>query len=384
MKYRYIYIVLLLLVYSCSKENEIDVSVPKGRTVLVYLAGDNNMSLEVPEMQKELMAGWNPKTAGSLVIFADGRSATPLLIKIEERNNIIVADTLRRYDNDNSASPNLLRQVIADTQVIAPGESYGMILFSHASGWLPAGAYEDPARWSSSHQAISQVSPRSIFIDKDREMELADFATAIPDGMFDFMAFDMCFMSSVETAYALRNKTDYLLAAAPEVLKPGFTYIYRNSLDLLYKPKADLEGFAQAFFNYFEGKHGQNRSAAISIVHTSEMESLATLTREIAPTLNQTQIDQLQYYDGTFNRDSKGIPHVFFDFADYIGKVATPHQLSQIEELLSKIVIFKLHTRDFLNITIERHSGLSVYIPQASLPRLNKAYEETDWYKATH
>lgn len=326
------------------------------------------------------------KTAGSLVIFADGLNSMPLLIKIEEHNNKVVADTLRRYDNDNSASPELLRQVIADMQVVAPGESYGMLLFSHGSGWLPAKVYENPTRWKAPADASSQITPRSIFIDNGREMELADFAAAIPDGMFDFMVFDMCFMSSVETAYALRNKTDYLLAAAPEVLKPGFTPIYSTSLNLLYKPKADLEGFGQAFFNHFKSLSGQYASAAISVVRTSEMEALASLMRNIAPDLEQDQavIDQVQYYDGTFRRDEKGFPRLFFDFRDYISKVTTPQQIEHIDDLLLKIVPFKLHTTEFLNIIIDKHSGLSVYIPQASLPRLNKAYEETEWWRATN
>lgn len=385
MKKLFIYLLLLLTTFSCIDETECDIDIPKGRTILVYLAGDSDdLSDEVHLMQAELMAGWNPKSGGSLVIFADGRSKTPLLIKIEERDNKIVADTLRRYDNDNSASPALLSQVIADMQVVAPGESYGMILFSHASGWLPAEVYDNPSTWRDPADAYSHIAPRSIIIDEGREMELADFATAIPNKMFDFMAFDMCFMSSVETAYALRNKTDYLLAAAPEVLKPGFTYIYNTYLNLLYKPKANLEGFGQAFFNYFNSLSGKHASAAISVVRTSEMDALAELTRQIAPDLEQDQsiIDQVQYYDGTFKRDEKGYPRLFFDFRDYISKIATPQQLSQMDDLLSKTVIFKVHTREFLNIIIDKHSGLSVYIPQASVPKLNKAYKKTDWWKA--
>ncbi|MDD4728727.1 MAG: clostripain-related cysteine peptidase, partial [Dysgonamonadaceae bacterium] len=215
-----------------------------------------------------------------------------------------------------------------------------------------------------------------VFEDRGREMELVDFADALPDGMFDFIASEMCFMSSVETGYALRNKTDYLLAAAPEVLSPGFTPIYKTSLDLLFKPEADLVGFAQAFFDYFNSQQGAHKSAAISLVRTSEMEPLATLTREIAPILSQQEIDEVQYYD------RQGKPHVFFDFGDYIKKNATTEQVSQIDELLDKAVIFKLNTPRLINIDINKHSGLSVYIPQENLPYLNKAYEEMEWYKA--
>lgn len=59
MNQRYLYLFLLLTIFSCTKE--IDISLPKGRTILVYLAGDNDLSSEVPEMQAELMEGWTPK-----------------------------------------------------------------------------------------------------------------------------------------------------------------------------------------------------------------------------------------------------------------------------------------------------------------------------------
>ena len=376
MKQLYLYLLLLITVFSCVKEPECEIDLPKGRTVLFYLAGDNSLSSEINDMHVALMKGWNPNTIGSLVIFADRKNSSPVLIKLEKRNNITVADTLRRYSLENSASPELLSQVIADTQVIAPGESYGLVLFSHATGWLPEKSFGNLGEWSAAFDYNPPITSRSIFEDNGREMELGDFAAAIPNGLFEFIASEMCFMSSVETAYALRKKTNYLLASAPEVLSPGFTPIYTTSLDLLFKPKADLEGFAQAFFDYFNGLEGAYQSAAISVVHTAEMEALAALTRQISPSLTQEQIDQVQYYD------RNGKPHVFFDFRDYIREAATPQQLAQVDDLLTKIVVFKRNTPKLINISIAKHSGLSVYIPQSNMVRLNNAYKETEWYKA--
>lgn len=382
MKQRYIYSVLLFSIllglFSCSKDPKIDPNLPKGRTLLVYVALDNSLYGEMGDVHASLMEGWgNSDIDGTLLLFADTRrGGNPVLINIKEHNGEVVADTLRTYTNDNSASPELLSQVIADTKVVAPSNSYGLVLFSHATGWLPAKAFNDPAGWGSARRNESEHINRSIFEDNGHEMELADFAAAIPNGMFDFIASEMCFMSSVETGYALRNKTKYLMAAAPEVLSPGFTPIYKTSLDLLFKPEADLKGFAQAFFNYFDAQQGSYRSAAMSVVKTSEMEALAQFTREIAPSLTQEIIDEVQYLD------RNGKPNVFFDFGDYIRKAATASQMEQMEELLDKAVIFKVNTPKLINITIARHSGLSVYIPQDGLPRLNEAYEETEWSKA--
>lgn len=382
MKQRYIFTTLLFSIlltsFSCSKDPKVEPILPKGRTMLVYVALDNSLHVEMGAVHASLMEGWgNANIDGTLLMLADTRrGGNPVLINIKKENGKVVSDTLRTYTNDNSASPELLRQVIADTKVVAPSNSYGLMLFSHATGWLPAKAFSDPAGWGAAKKSESEFINRSIFEDNGREMELADFAAAIPDGTFEFIASEMCFMSSVETGYALRNKTKYLLAAAPEVLSPGFTPIYKTSLHLLFKPEPDLKGFAQAFFDYFNGLQGAYQSAAISLVKTSEMESLAKLTREIAPSLSQDMIDQVQYFD------RNGKPNVFFDFGDYIRKAATASQMDQMQVLLDKAVIFKVNTPKLINITIARHSGLSVYIPQDGLPRLNDAYEETEWSKA--
>lgn len=373
-----LYLFLLITAFSCSKDPKVEPIVPKGRTVLVYVALDNSLYDEMSDVHASLMEGWgNSDVDGSLLMFADvRRGGNPVLINIKKDKGVVVSDTLRTYTNDNSASPELLSQVIADTKLIAPANSYGLVLFSHATGWLPAKAFANPAEWGAGINQEPRIVPRSIFEDNGREMEFDDFVKAIPDGTFDFIASEMCFMSSVETGYALRNKTEYILASAPEILSPGFAPIYKTSLDLFFKSKPDLEGFAQAYFDYFNGLQGQYQSAAISVVKTSEIESLAALTREIVPLLTQEQIDKVQYYD------RNGKPHVFFDFRDYILQAATPKQMEQMDDLLAKAVIFKRNTPKLIEIIIARHSGLSVYIPQEGLPRLNEAYEETEWRKA--
>lgn len=384
MKYWYIYILLLLATFSCIDDVVDKPTLPKERTLLVYIALNNSLSGEIKDIHKALKEGWDSKTMGSLVILTHSKSdVSPMLIKFRNEENKTVADTLKRYTNMSSASASLISQVITDTKTVAPSESYGLLLFSHASGWLPGRAFLDPIKWEQLAEGASSITTYSIFEDNTKEMELADFANAIPDGTFDFIASEMCFMSSVEVAYALRNKADYILASAPEMLSPGFTPIYTTSLGLLYKPKADLEGFGQAFFDYFNGLEGAYKSAAISLVRTAEMEPLAKLTRKISiPELSQEEIDKIQHYDGNYRPTNW--PHLFFDFGDYINQVATPQQADQMEQLISNAVIFKRSTPKLININIPKHSGLSVYLPQASTPKMNEAYKETAWYKATH
>lgn len=355
-----------ILFVTCESENPKTIT-PK-RTLLVYLAGDNNLSEEVKQKSDALLSGWQP-SLGELLILADSHTgSSPYLLKAQKVHNQITYDTIKYYQETNSASSSLLSSTIEDMKNIAPAESYGLILFSHATGWLPQGAFNNPTTWQPS---TTQV--RSIFLDLNNEMELNDFANAIPDNLFDFIAFDMCFMAGIEVAYALRNKTPFLLASAAEILSPGFTPLYQNNLYRLYQDKADLTGFAEEFYNYYNNQSGLYRSATISVIRTNLIEDIKTLTQRLE--INRTAIPYgIQYYD------RNGEPHLFYDFKQYLTQLTDDeNDLTYISNLFDSTVIYKKNTEKMINININTHSGLSVYIPQSTLPFLNTAYLNTSW-----
>lgn len=358
----------ILLAVCCTHEREVAPNNTGKRTLLVYLAGDNDLSSEVSEKKRSLLDGWSPNL-GQLLVFSDTYSGTPVLTQAARHNGKSVWDTLRVYSETNSASPQLLRDVIGDTRQFAPAASYGMILFSHATGWLPQGAFNNPLAWH-------PQATRSLLKDGTREMELSDFKDAVPDGMFDFMVFDMCFMAGVEVAYALRGKTPFMVASATEILSPGFTPVYSTHLSSLYRSEADLKTFAGAFFDYFDAQEGQYRSATVSVIRTAETETLVQLIKELSPDLTQTEIDGIQHFD------RKGKPHLFFDLGDFLHAAAkTDSRHHQIDDALGRAVVFKNQTSRLISIGILKHSGLSVYIPQEGLDKLNEAYKDTDFYR---
>lgn len=339
------------------------------RTLLVYLAGDNNLSNEVRQKSNALLAGWQPSLGELVVLVDDQIHQSPHLLKAREKEGKMVFDTIKYYYEGNSASPSLLSAAISDMQRMAPARSYGLILFSHATGWLPQGAFEHPTTWRPGVR-----NARSVFMDGEREMTLDDFALALPDSLFHFIAFDMCFMAGVEVAYALRHKTPRLLGAAAEILSPGFTPIYSSHLPLLYQKEADLNGFAEAFYKYCDSQSGVYRSATISVLRTDSMEPLKSLTHRLQAQHTDFSPLGLQYFD------RNGEPHLFYDFGQYLSTLGTTNlDRQEVEKLLTSTVLYKRHTGRMINIPIFTHSGLSVYIPQGSLPYLNAAYAQTAW-----
>ncbi|MFR0893956.1 MAG: clostripain-related cysteine peptidase [Alistipes onderdonkii] len=142
------------------------------------------------------------------------------------------------------------------------------------------------------------------------EMELEEFAAAIPDGQLDFIVFEACLMAGVEVAYVLRGKTDYILSSAAEIVSPGFTPIYPSALRYLFDTsrsvEASLAAFGESYMSHVNKLSGDSRSATLSLVATKELDLLAARTRELLAGLSHRPdiISDLQHFDrpGSYGR----------------------------------------------------------------------------------
>lgn len=244
------------------------------RTIIVYLGGDNNLSEETGRKIEALRQGWT-YTGNKCLIYQDSRDGARLLrLRGGCRTTPTpYVETVREYGAENSASAETFARVLREVAAEYPADSYGLIFFSHASGWLPAGALQNPAPRS-----------RSVGVDDGdagrAEMDIAEFAAAIPGGMFDFIVFETCLTAGVEVAYELRGKSDYMLASSAEIISPGFTPVYPSALRLLcdtsVKMRTALEGFGRAYMDYVVANYtGARRSATLSLTDIREISPLA-------------------------------------------------------------------------------------------------------------
>lgn len=370
-------LLLALFIVSCKSDDDEPVDSTVERTVLVWLAGDNNLSSEVPRKISALAQGFfaakQPNTR--LLIYADRRNDYPQLIEIVGQGELKIIAT---YPAHNSASPETLNRMLSEMMNTAPAKSYGLIVFSHATGWLPQGALENPT-------LEEKPLSRTVFDDNGEQMTLAELADALPaDVRFDYIVFENCFMGGAEVAYTLRDKADRLLVSSAEILSPGFEEIYSSSLYRLFAPTPDLSGFAADYYNYRNAKSGNHRSATVSVINTSAMPQLASLVSEIiseATPLDEEKLKTMQ----RFNRHDYTL---FFDLEEYLCELA-PDRAREIRTAISEAVEYAAATADFMptydhGLHIARHCGLTVYIPQTRFPALNAAYTETAWHRATH
>jgi hypothetical protein len=245
-----------------------------------------------------------------------------------------------------------------------PAKSYGLILWSHASGWLPA---------------PSSRKTRVFGDDNGDYMEIADLAEL--SGKYDFIIFDACKMMGVETAYELRHNADYIVGSVTEVLAGGFPY--HEIQEYLFEENADLVSVSRKFMALYRSYFDiEMQTAALSIVKTDRMEEVASVSRNLIRKYRNNiagiDVSQIQKYDS----DEVTL---FFDFLDFMENIAeNDPELQSLRSRLESAVVFEDHTPSILNMfEIMRSCGLSSYIPGQN-GGLDYMYGNTSWYKAVY
>jgi hypothetical protein len=353
---------------SCDSDCEIKKDEYK-RTVIAYIGRDSNLTARGEDKIQSMLEGWNGKN-GNLIIYQDTAVGNSGLMEVYRENNENKIRTIREYENENSADPNVFKRVLNDAISLYPADSYGLIIFSHASGWLPE---------------ATLTSPRSFITDHKDEMELIDMAAAIPAGYFDFIVFETCFSAGIEVAYELKDKTGYIIASSAELLSPGFKEIYASSLNYLFEKEPKLEAFTRNVFTLMSESDTYFKSVTLSLIKTEKLHALGAFLRQY---IDKEKISAVKPYDVQhFDRYSY---RLFFEFEDYYSRILNDEAPGEeLKTLLNECVPYKDATPSFLTgssswrgFDIERHSGLTTYIEQENFPFLNREYKKLAWYRA--
>lgn len=371
-----------LLLGACHKSDP--VNPVADRTILVYLATDNTLDSYARKNIADLLEGMGD-SHGSVVIYMDSRYDDPVLMAVQKQGKRWVLDTLEKYAEEDSASPEVLRRVANRARELYPASSYGLILGSHGSGWIPNNVWFSKQRVA---RQKAENAPMTRFFGEDMNrgeglyglsgMNVPDLVDALPEGYY-FILFDACLMSNIEIAYALRHKAEYMLASPAEVLVDGFPY--KKIMSLLWGDEQDLKGVCKEFWNYYENHSsgGGWRSGTIALIRTEFLDALAKQAKDI---LNgQTEAiaamspeDVWRYPLIDYNQD------VFFDLGAYVQKMASESQYNQFKALLDKAV-YRLATTRFNEIPIptDKYSGLTTYIPLSRWASANQYYYNLEW-----
>ena len=365
------------LLNSCIFKDEKDHKIH--RTVLIYICAENNLwSMANSNLYSMNSSIGNGMDNYNLLVYMDCRGMTPALIHVHN----FQIDTIAKYPERNSADPAVMRSVIDEVLQNWKAEHYGLVLWSHGTGWLPSDKLHFVA------PNMGYAPRRRAFALEDNPgqtpaytcMELDELAEAIPDDVFDFILFDACYMGNVEVAFALRNKANQIVSSACEIVSYGFPY-HVVTRDLLNN---NMLKTCNEFFDYYNSMSGFNKTAGISLVNTAGLDSLARCFRKIineygykVPTMN---VKRVQCFD-RFNN------HTSYDLENFVEAICENNDyMNEFRLQLQSCVPYKVSTPilfpgDPDQIVINSYCGMSVFIPRPEYEEsgLNEAYRQTEW-----
>jgi len=340
-------------------------------SVLIYIAADNSLGRWGDDYTniEQLKQGFLPSN-GNIVIYHDAYDAPPRLFRlVKGTDGAIEEELITQYPEENSADPQVLARSLNLMRERFPANEYGLILWSHGTGWLPKGEYgkylTSANKYSSSGimplMASDRPRVKSFGEDGSSVMEIEAMAAAIPYRL-SFIIFDACLMGGIEVAYAMRHTTDYIVASPTEIITDGFPY--NQIMQPLFEQTPNLKAVCNAFYNYYNDKSGSWKSATIALYHTEGLSSIANTVRSIFDAHRET-LNALVPHRNFIQCYDQLSTDIFFDFAHFISIISTPAEYSAFESELSKIVIHKRATPRFMTIPInpDRFSGIATYIP---------------------
>jgi len=371
---------LLLIAFSltgCHGDEDTVETFP-GKTVLVYMVADNSLSSEAQVNIDSIEAGFGRNTVtGNLLIYVDRSEEVPELLRlVKAADGTVSRQVIKTYAEQNSVSSTVMASVFKDMTSQFPSLSYGLVLWSHGYGWLPGTT------------STKAVTTRWFGLDGSDEMSISDLVTALSAGPhFDYILFDACFMGGVETAYALRDRTDYLIASPAESLADGFPYSEMVP-SMLGSTESDFIRMASLDYEYYSAMSGYYCSAAVGCIKCSELEALSAKTRALicahTTDLYSFDVSLVQHLDSYS-------PHLFYDFGDFVRSFTTAAERDSFEQQLEKTVVYKACTDNILSVNssncyvyfpVNHFSGLNTYIPSSLTENRNASYRTMEWYTA--
>ena len=361
-----------------------DTEGPFTRTVLIYMAADNNLYSYALSNLADIgsAAGDLSGKSAAIVVYLDTPYEDPQLFRVMPDGT---RQVLKKFvGGHNSVSREVMGEVIGEVRSRCPADRYGLVLWSHGTSWLPANS--SLMRQSARR---GEVWPATKTFGQDTGespsayMELEDLKNVLPDGLFDYILFDACYMGAAEVAYALRNKADYIVASPTEVLAGGFPY--DRVTGLLAAEFPDLEAVCRAYYDYYDAMPGRSRAASVGLIVTAELEKLASAVREIVekartenPNLwSDPGLSEIQCLD-------RSGTHFAYDLDRYMHALADADGYARFVRQLQSAVPYAAHTPYFFDLPLEYCCGLSAYIPLDENAAHTPFYLTLDWGRVVY
>ena len=305
-----------------------------------------------------------------VIVFLSTSSIKAQMFEIILKNGNCIHSILKEYENPQFTIEPVLTDILNDMKTFAPAKSYSMIIGCHGMGWLPVNGSKSRMLQDFRHHWEYKNVPQTRFfggLSAEYQTDIKTLSNSIKNSglSMEYILFDDCYMSSLETAYELRHITDYIIACPTEIMAFGMPYSTMGKHLLSREPnyKAACDAFHQ-FYSTYQYPYG-----TLAVTNCSELDNLAALMKRINQQyiFDNTQEGFVQPMDGYS-------PVIFYDYGDYV-KVLCKNDstlLLQFSETLNKVVPYKTHTEKYYSasrgaVPINSYSGITTSEPSHNL-----------------
>lgn len=357
------------------------------RTVLAYIVADNSLSSFAYDDVDEMLQGMKSidTDINNLLVYVDD-NATPVLFRLKKgKDGLVEKEILREYEEQQSTNPQVMKEVCRKAYTDYPAKSYGLIYWSHGEGWKPM-PLTSSTRWIGQDKSGGETDYTNID-------ELKEVLTIVPH--LDFLLFDACFMMSVETAYALRDEADYIIASPTEIPGPGAPY--DTMVPAMFKQGNTAVDIAKAYYNTYETLYNDGKGnsdshwtagVSIGVLKTSALSALAQATGNALSNAIDKELSALkgEIFDYDQRPQSSSSRIGYYDMAQIIQSLTTGTDWTNWEKAYGDAMVYYQTTpKNFSSysgmFSMEGTCGLSHYLPTGNTS-LNTAYAQTEWYTA--
>lgn len=403
------------------------------RSVIIYLAAQNSLGYAEPGWASasyldslDIMKGVSKlsNTNDNIFLFIDDEKH-PRLSRIYRYGGKgqlrTMTSLLKTWSLDIcSSDPATLYEVLSYVNTNYPSESYGLVLWSHGSGWQLSTNVQNTLKDKFATKSFGIDVGFNGDMENDTnsrgrmgiQMDIADMATAIAkSGIYlDYIFFDACSMQDIEVAYELKDVTDYVIASATSTSAYGAYYTDLIPQALFAYPMNDANAMRIANQYFYDAVTNQSlhdyygdMGNVNSVIKTSELENLAkvtgqyinkVITNRFSPDMEGVQrySDNEYFYSPAHYDMGCALGHLLTD-ADYQAWRAEADKCILCHNASEKYLLYLLDDQEvYATLDDPDHMvGVSMFVPSDIYDDdtyerypLNTQFQTTAWYTAAN
>ena len=309
---------------------------------------------------------------------------------------------LKEYEGASYASAEGIADIMNEVKTQASALNYALIVGVHGCGWTYASdwsRYPYYARPSVTRPRDNNFSgiqfgpdpnaPLTRFFGSvslaENAMDISTLAEGIRESglKMQYILFDACYMSNIETAYELKDVTNYMIASGSEIMAAGLPY--RSMWSYLNSATPNYSSIVSTSVNFY--KNSSAPFCNLAAIDCRQVEKLARVMKEINAQYQlsaSVSLDSIQHLDG-FR------PHLFYDLETYVDSLRpSGYLLDQFKSQLKLTIKASDHTDEAYtciyssdSFKIKNYCGITISDPSQHSVAI-KGREKTGWWKATH